>query len=174
MTDDGVESARAASADPGPGTAARPGASRSGGISHVIREQASATWSDAKEKARSTLNEQQQAAASGIDDLADAFHSAAGDLGQRDKLTASHLADEAASGLERLSQTLRGKDFGTMLHEAEAFARREPALFLGAAEAAGFLAVRFLKSGSEPSRPEDGLEHTPERPEIAHASNDAA
>jgi hypothetical protein len=174
MATDAVESATTASADSGRRAARDPAATQGAGISHVIREQANATWSDTKEKARSTLNEQQQAAAEGIDDLADALHAAAGDLGRKDKGTVSDLAEEAARGLERLSQTLKGKDLGMMVHEAEAFARREPALFLGAAVAAGFLVVRFLKSSSEPAGMRRANGRAPERVEIAHASDDAA
>jgi hypothetical protein len=174
MANDTVERDEAGRSDPGRSRAQHSDTTQSAGISHVIREQANATWSDTKEKARSTLNEQQQAAAAGIGDLAYALHSAAGDLGRKDRKTVSHLAEEAANGLERLSQTLRGKDLGTMLHEAEAFARREPALFVGAAVAAGFLAVRFLKSSSEPSGTARGTERSLERVEIARASDDAA
>jgi hypothetical protein len=174
MSNDKVESATTATSDSGRSAARGSDATQGAGISHVIREQASATWSDTKEKARSALNEQQQAAAAGIGDLADALHTAASDLGRKDNRTVSDLAEEAANGLERLSQTLRGKDLGTMVHDAEEFARREPALFLGAAVAAGFLAVRFLKSSSDPARVRHAIERTPERMEIAHASDDAA
>jgi hypothetical protein len=173
MATDTNESATVSS-DPGRSNAQAADTKQSAGIPHVIREQAIATWSHTKEKARSTLNDQQQAAAAGIGDLADALHTAAGDLGSKDKKTVSDLAEEAANGLERLSQTLRGKELGTMVHEAEAFARREPALFLGAAVAAGFLAVRFLKSSSEPPRMPRATERTPERVEIAPASDDVA
>jgi hypothetical protein len=36
-----------------------------------------------------------------------------------------------------------------MVREVESYARAHPAVFLGAAVAAGFLAVRFLKSSGE-------------------------
>jgi hypothetical protein len=174
MANDTVESTRAVNTDPGRSSAPRSDAAESGGISQVMREQANATWSDTKEKARSTLSDQQQAAAAGIGDLADALHSAAGDLNRKDRQTVSHLAEEAANGLERLSQTLRGKDLGTMVHDAEAFARREPALFLGAAVVAGFLAVRFLKSTSPPAHTDRGIERSRGRVETAHSSDDLA
>jgi len=55
--------------------------------------------------------------------------------------------------LERLSGTLRNKDLDGMVRDAESFARRQPLVFFGAAMAAGFLAVRFLKSSSEATQP---------------------
>ena len=45
-----------------------------------------------------------------------------------------------------------------MIREVEAFARSQPITFFGAAFAAGFLAVRFLKSGE---RPEDADHEAP-------------
>jgi hypothetical protein len=174
MANDAVESTRGVNSDSGDSTRPSSEGTRGAGISHVIREQASATWSDTKDKARSTLADQQHAAAAGIGDLADALHSAADDLGRKDRTTVSHFAEEAANGLERLSQTLRGKDIGVMVKEAEAYARREPALFLGAAVAAGFLAMRFLKSSSEPARTHTAIEPSSERVEVAHSSGDVA
>jgi hypothetical protein len=174
MANETFESTRAVDTDPGRSTASHFEGSTGGGISQAIRDQASATWSDTKDKARSTLADQQQAAADGIGDLAQALHSAAGDLGRKDRTTVSHFAEEAANGLERLSQTLRGKDIATMVKEAEAYARREPALFLGAAVAAGFLAMRFLKSSSESARARTAVKPSSERIEIAHSSDDLA
>jgi hypothetical protein len=134
------------------------------GFAGMIREQANAAWAGTTEKAKSTMAEQQQAIAGSIGDLAGALHSAAGDLERKDRTGVSRLAEETASGLERLSHKLRRKDFDTTLSEAEAFARREPALFLCAALAAGFMAVRFLKSSSSDAGPTESSpprrEHT--------------
>jgi hypothetical protein len=59
----------------------------------------------------------------------------------------ARLGTSAADGLERLSSALRNKDVGTMLRDVESFARQQPVAFFGLALAAGFLAVRFVKSG---------------------------
>jgi|SRR3954447_16879663 hypothetical protein len=64
--------------------------------------------------------------------------------------SASRLAESASGALQRLSESVRGKDVNQLLQEAESFARRQPVAFLGAAAIAGFLAVRFLKSSNQP------------------------
>jgi len=59
------------------------------------------------------------------------------------------LADWAADGLERVSSTLRNKDLDGMLRDVQSFARQQPVAFFAAAVAAGFLATRFLKAGTQ-------------------------
>jgi hypothetical protein len=45
-----------------------------------------------------------------------------------------------------LSATLRDRDVRELVQDAQQFARRQPAIFVGAAFAAGVLAARFMKS----------------------------
>ncbi|MGB7988103.1 MAG: hypothetical protein WCF44_01820 [Candidatus Methylophosphatis roskildensis] len=116
----------------------------------AVKDRAGAALDDAKETARSRLNEQKDVAAGGIDDVAGALRDVAKrreDGGGHDPL--ANLTGSAADGLERLSSTLRNKDVGTMLRDVESFARQQPLAFFGLALAGGFLAVRFLKA-SEP------------------------
>ena len=54
----------------------------------------------------------------------------------------------AADSLERASSSLREKDLGSMLRDAEEFGRSQPVAFFFAAAAAGFLAARFVKAGT--------------------------
>jgi hypothetical protein len=58
----------------------------------------------------------------------------------------SRMIESAADGLERFSGSLREKDLDGLVRDAESFARRQPIVFFGAAIAAGFLAVRFMKA----------------------------
>jgi hypothetical protein len=111
----------------------------------VAKERAYAAWDDAKETTRSKLNEQKDAAAQGIGNVAGALREAAQRRDDGDGL--GRLGASAADGLERLSGALRNKDVGTMLRDVESFARQQPVAFFGLALAAGFLAVRFVKSG---------------------------
>jgi hypothetical protein len=119
------------------------------GIAEAAKAQAQAAWSETKDSVRSSVAHQQEAAAEGIGDMAGALRTAAQQLGGQRKETVASLAEYAADGLERLSGTLRSKDLDTLVHDVEDFARRQPALFFGAAVAAGFLALRFLKSSRE-------------------------
>jgi hypothetical protein len=115
-------------------------------ISRVAREKAGAVWNDAKDTAGAKLGEQKDSAASSLGSFANALRKAAHESGSQDQDGIVRVADLAADGLERLSGTLRNKDLDTLVGDVESFARRQPAAFFGVAIAAGFLAVRFVKS----------------------------
>jgi hypothetical protein len=51
--------------------------------------------------------------------------------------------------VEAVSESVKNGEFDDLLNEAQDFARRQPAAFLGMAVLAGFGVVRFLKSSSE-------------------------
>src|SRR2546423_2678486 len=100
---------------------------------------------DTKETARSMLGEQQKAAASGLGDFAGVLRKAARDMGD-DSAPISRMVESTADKLERFSGSLRDKDLNSLMRDVEGFARRQPVAFFGAALAAGFLAMRFLKA----------------------------
>ena len=104
-----------------------------------------------KKQVTEKLGEQQQAAAAGLGQFAQALRKAAHEGDAERNPTLQQVADRAAEGLDRFSQTLRSKDFDTMVRDVESFARSQPAVFLGAAVAVGFLAIRFLKSSNPES-----------------------
>jgi hypothetical protein len=115
----------------------------------AVKEQAGAVWNDAKQMARGKLSEQQQTAASSLGSFAEALRKSAREMqGDQQQAGVARFAQSAADGLEKLSGSLRSKDLDGMLRDAESLARRQPVLFFGAAVAAGFLAVRFLKSSN--------------------------
>ncbi len=60
--------------------------------------------------------------------------------------TAAKYGDTVANQIEKVSAYFENKDVSEMVSDAERFARRNPALFIGAAFGIGFLAARFLKS----------------------------
>jgi len=140
--------------DLGRPSASGPGPASTGSTAHdttqAVKGRAGAIWDDAREAARSKMNEQKDAAAEGIGEVAGALRDAArrqrGD-GAGEPL--ARLTGSAADGLDRLSSTLRNKDVGMMLRDMDDFARRQPVAFFGLALAAGFLAVRFLKAGND-------------------------
>ncbi|HSY24318.1 MAG TPA: hypothetical protein VK841_19455 [Polyangiaceae bacterium] len=59
--------------------------------------------------------------------------------------------DRAASQVDNAASYLRRKSVAEVMGDVESFARSEPALFLGAAFAAGLLGGRFLKSSKTPA-----------------------
>ena len=122
------------------------------GEKQQAQQQARELWQDAKDGARSMLDEQKHTAANGIGDLAAALSTSATDLGNRNQATVARMAEYAADGLEQVSGALQGRDLDGLVRETESYARRQPVVFFGAAVVAGFLAVRFLKSTSQPHR----------------------
>ena len=61
-------------------------------------------------------------------------------------------AGKAADQLEQFSARLRERDLTELMDDAKRFARRQPALFVGIAFAAGVIAARFLKSSPDGQR----------------------
>jgi hypothetical protein len=106
---------------------------------------------DTKETARSILGEQQKVAASGLGDFAGALRKVAREMGDGRQAPMSRMVESAADGLERFSGSLREKDLNGLMRDVEGFARRQPVAFFGAALAAGFFAMRFLKASDSGS-----------------------
>ena len=113
------------------------------------RQDLSSAGGQMADNARSMLEEQQRNAASGLGDFAGALRRAARESGGNAS-PASRIAEGAADRLQRVSDSLRNKDLDSLLRDTETFARQQPAAFIGAAALVGFLAVRFLKSSSQP------------------------
>jgi hypothetical protein len=124
-----------------------------------VQQKAGEVWSDVREGARFTVEQQQQGAAAGLADFADALRVAARELENKQKPTVARFAAHAADSLEKASGSLRNKELGTVVRDVESFAREQPAVFFGAALAAGFLAIRFLKS-SDSTGQADRRRHT--------------
>ena len=100
----------------------------------------------AKDQASMVLND----TGKGIGDLAGALRKTAREMGDgATRAPMSRLVESAADGLERFSGSLRAKDLDGLVNDLDSFARRQPVAFFGAALAAGFLAVRFLKATPE-------------------------
>ncbi len=112
-----------------------------------MKDEARRVFDDAKDTARAKMGEQQRAAATGVGEFARALREAAHRGGERSTL-ASRAAETAADRLEQLSGVLKNKDLDSVVRDCESFARREPALFFGAAVAAGFIAMRLLKGAA--------------------------
>lgn len=117
----------------------------------AAREQAGELWRDAREATRSRLDSQKHTAASGIGQIAAALRTSARELEGKEQGTVARLAHGAAESLDQISSSLERRDLEGLVRDAESFARRQPAAFFGAALAAGFLAVRFLKSAPQPT-----------------------
>jgi hypothetical protein len=132
----------------------RPRAASADALRDATRDTARAAWDDARDMAREQLHARKRSAAQGLGDLAGALHDAAGRLEHEQQPQIARIAHTAAGSIERVADTLHRKDLDGLVRDAESFARRQPLAFLAGAVAAGFLAVRFLKS-SERARDRD-------------------
>ena len=107
------------------------------GLAEQVREQASSQLSTQKNRAMDSLGSIAQAARQTTQSLRDNQQNAMADY-----------VNKAADQIERFSTRLRERDVADLMQDAQQFARRQPAVFIGAAFAAGLLAARFLKSST--------------------------
>jgi hypothetical protein len=108
------------------------------------------------EKATSSLEEKKASLSGGLNTIADSVRRAGDSLAETQEsnyLTeySARYAKTAAQKLQQAARYFETSDLSTMRRDAENFARRNPAVFLGGAFLLGMLAARFLKSGSNGS-----------------------
>ena len=115
--------------------------------------QATASSAQASEPLRGILD---QPIASGADFVAQIARTARGladDLdGGAPQL--AQMVRRAASSAETFSDDIRDKSVGEFVEATQDFARRQPALFIGAAATAGFVLARLLKAGVVDAQPQ--------------------
>ena len=119
-----------------------------------MNEQYSSTDSDGlmdkvRQGATSQLSTQKTKATDGIGTVAQAVRQASQQLRTQQHETIANYIDQAANQLEQFSTRLRDKDVGELMRDAQQFARRRPAVFIGSAFAIGLLGARFLKSSAD-------------------------
>jgi len=115
------------------------------------KETAGQAYDAVTEKAASKLNEQKSTLSDGLSTVADSVRQVGDNLGS--SRTESGLAEAAAKYTNTAAQKLEdvagyfeSRNVRDMARDLEGYARRNPAVFLGAAFGLGFLAARFLKS----------------------------
>lgn len=125
-----------------------------------LLDQAKSTANEAydkfAEKATSTIEEQKIGLAGGLTSVADSFRKTGDSLksGQgQNQVTeyTAHYAKTAADKLEGVARYFENSDMKAMARDAERYARRNPAIFLGGAFVLGVLAARFFKSSPMPA-----------------------
>src|SRR5436190_2815649 len=103
----------------------------------------------ARSSAADQLNTQKSRATDGIGSVAQAIRTSTQQLRDQKHETIADYVEQAADQLDKFSKQLRDKDVTEMLSDAQRFARRQPAMFVGAAFAVGLVGARFLKSSNE-------------------------
>ena len=114
---------------------------RSTGMVDRVKDTAAAQLSSQKTRATDTLGS-----------VAAAIRQSSQPLRDNNQAMLADYAGKAADQLEQFSARLRERDLTELMDDAKRFARRQPALFVGIAFAAGAIAARFLKSSPDGQR----------------------
>ena len=110
---------------------------------------------EAKQEASKMAEHQQQNVAHHIDGLAKALTKTADNLDlDKDQAWVADGTRQTAQALDKVSKSLRERDFNTIVHDIENYTREQPTVVLGGAVIAGFLLSRFLKSSDNHNRSE--------------------
>jgi hypothetical protein len=117
-----------------------------------LGQQAEEAVDQAKDRVRSTATKQKDAAAEQMDGFAHALKSASDDLRSGGQDFAAEYVQQAAGGLERVSDAVRERNVDDLIGTVEDFARRQPVAFLGGAVVAGFGLARLMKSSADRRR----------------------
>jgi len=110
-----------------------------------LQEAASGVADRVAETAGTQVNTGMTKASEVLEQIAGAVRTSGDQLRDEQPQVAS-FADTAAGQVERFARYLQDANPQEVMHEAEDFARRQPAIFLGGAFALGLLASRFLKA----------------------------
>jgi hypothetical protein len=116
----------------------------------------------ARKAAESQLFAGKTRAAEGLGSVADALRKTGEQLRSEEKTALTGYIDQAAHQVDVAAGYLKSRSLNDVIGDVESFARREPALFLGAAFVAGLVGGRFLKS-SRPQAAYDGASYNRQR-----------
>jgi hypothetical protein len=117
-----------------------------------------------RHRAAAQLTTQKTRATEALGSVAAALRESSQPLRDNNHAMLADYAGKAADQLEQFSTRFRERDLTELMDDAKRFARRQPALFVGAAFAAGVLAARFLKSspdGQRRVRASEALDYAP-------------
>ena len=105
-----------------------------------------------RDSAAAQLTTQKNKATEGLGSVAQAVRQSTQQLRDQQHETIAEYVESAANQIDRFSQTLREKNVGDLIEDAQRLARRQPAVFIGSAFALGLLGVRFFKSSARRDR----------------------
>lgn len=127
---------------------ARPGGDGGAAGMDGLRREVAGIGQDARAAVEGSFSSARDMAADNVHRAAEALHAAAGNMGQGD--TVGGLINAAADRLDSASSALRGRDMSQLVRDVNAFARQQPALFIGGALLAGMALGRFATAGTRP------------------------
>ena len=127
----------------------------SGSTIEDARERARHAASDAQRKIsdelRTRVDSTRSKAADALGSVAQALTGSVQQLRTENQAVPSEYVERAGNQIRRASDYLRNTNTDDLVRNAESFARRQPAVFLGGAFVLGFLAARLVKSSQASS-----------------------
>jgi hypothetical protein len=132
------------------GEAAQTAKTEASNLGHDLKAHGEQLVHDARARAEDMAEQQKAAGADQVEGMARAAGKAADELEATSPQLAQYVR-QAASAAEDFSRSIRNRNFGEILEDVTAYARREPVMFFGITVAAGFAISRFLKSTAERS-----------------------
>jgi len=110
------------------------------------KEAVAESFSEVKGQIQSTFDDQKTQAVGRLGSVAHALRQTSEQLNAQHETTLAHYAQAAAEQLETWSGLLQTKNLNELVNEVQAFAHRQPEIFIAGSLAAGLLFGRFLKS----------------------------
>ena len=101
-----------------------------------------------KERVRTTVDDGKARVARTLSSVATSLKSSSSEMQMGDAAAIGGVVERVADQVERAANYLEQTDASEIVGGVERFARRNPALFIGAAFAVGVLGARFLKSSA--------------------------
>ena len=126
-----------------------------------VRQEAAGLGSTIKQGLSAQVDQQKKGIADRIGAIAERTQRAADDLRDQEAWL-GNLLGRGARELEHIASDIRDNDMQSIIGSAEGFARRQPALFMGAAVALGFALTRVVRAG--PAASGSHGDQTPYRP----------
>lgn len=123
--------------------------SSAGATTEQIKSDAKEIGSKAADRLHSEVDARKDTAVTQAQSVSSAVRQAADGLDEGAPEWLRSAFQQGADQIQRFAQSLEQKDSRQLLNDVQTFARERPALFLGAAAAAGFAAARVLKAGAE-------------------------
>lgn len=105
-----------------------------------------------RDTATAQLSTQKARATDGLGSIAQAVRQSTQPLREHKQDVIAEYVEKAADGIERFSTRLRERDVKDLMNDVQQFARRQPALIIGAAFAVGLIGARLLKSSADKGR----------------------
>lgn len=141
----------------GSGSGSATGTATAKSLVDQAKQTAGQAYDAVSEKAVTKLDEQKASLTDGLSTVAETIRQAGENLtgaGSDNGLTdaAARYTNTAAQKIEDAAQYFEQNDVRAMMRDVESFARRNPAVFLGAAFAAGVLISRFFKADPNAAR----------------------